>query len=110
MNAEQLKAIVETDEYHKACLYETLAYICFSVGNQARESADEYLAKVGLRMHDIKYLSNNALKAFQRYHNCVKDTITSDKAIDLCEDYEKIRKALYTFAGLEENDEKQLNN
>lgn len=100
----EIEKIMATDAYQKACKAESLAYLCYSIGNQAREQADEYLDKVGLKVYDIKYLANHALKSFERYHNCVKSTILKDSATFLCDDYEKVRHALYVFAGLEDGD------
>lgn len=104
MQTEEIQKIVNTEEYRLACRAESLAYLCYSVGNQAREQADSYLAKVGLRVHDIKFFANQATKAFDRYHNCVKDTIRANN--ELIEDYEKIRKTMYVFAGLEKDETK----
>ena len=109
MNNEKLQKLRSSDEYHKTCLRESLSYICFSIANQLREENDEWLRSEGLMVYDVNMLSNMATKAFNRYDTALKQMLLTDMKTQLCEDYEKVRKALYVFAGLEENDKNTEN-
>lgn len=86
---------------------ETLAYLCFSVGNQAREEIDSILLKKGMFSHDIKYFASKLTAAFDLYNYQLKQLYnhTEEQGKNLCEDYSVIRKALYRFANLEPEDE-----
>lgn len=101
---KNLESFNNSSDYHRARLLESLAYICFSVGNQAREEADELFNKHNLVVHDIKFFANNLTAAFNQYNTTLKVLYPQAKAYQLCEDYEKVRKALYVFAGLEDKD------
>lgn len=104
MNKEQMQKIHDSEEYKKCCLRETLAYLCFSIGNQLREENDDYLRSIGLLVQDIKFFANQASATFNRYNTALKQILLTDMATELCEDYEKVRKELYQFAGLEPKD------
>lgn len=110
MNQQRLQQIAKSEGYHKTCLRESLAYICFSIGNQLREENDEWMRSVGLMFFDIKHLANQATAAFNRYDNVIRQSIVKDMSTTLCEDYEKVRKALYQFAGLEDKDNEEEDN
>lgn len=85
---------------------ETLAYVCFSIGNQAREEADDLMRERGLYIHDVKFFAKNLSKAFNMYNASMKTLYnnTKEQGMLFCEDYESVRAALYRFAGLEDKD------
>lgn len=102
--SKRIEVFQNSPDYQRARLLESLAYICFSVGNQAREEADELFDKHKLLVRDIKFFANKLTAAFNQYNTELKLLYPQAKAYQLCEDYEKVRKALYVFAGLEDKD------
>lgn len=104
LSPKKIETFQNSTDYQRARLLESLAYLCFSVADQAREEADELLNKHHLLVRDIKFFANRLTAAFNQYDTALRELYPKAKAYQLCDDYEKVRKALYVFAGLEDKD------
>lgn len=100
----ELSKFQESPDRERVERLESLAYICLSVGNQAREEADAILSKYGLIAFEIKHLAKDFTARFDRYNAAVRPLYRKEMGMVLCEDYEGVRSALYRYAGLEEKE------
>lgn len=99
---KSLEEFYASPDFEKTAKLETLAYLCHGIANQAREEIDTIMNQYnGMIVFDVAYFSNNLTKAFDRYEYAVRQMIGKESWNQFSLDYEKARKALYVFAGLE---------